>query len=216
MTYLLYILLSLLCYVVGSIPTAFIVVKLFTGKNVMEHGTGNVGTMNTHRTTNSKVLTLLVLLGDLGKGAVAYLLAGLLIPEMDNRTLALVLAGTLSVIGHNYSLFLQFKGGKGLATGAGFLALVHPGIVGVWIGAWIVVMLLTRIMVLGQIIATVVTPLITWLILPEHLPVSFAISLPVFIKHAPRIKNILNGTEPKLYYKVRDTDPSSTDKENKG
>ena len=70
------ILIAIAAYVIGSIPTAVIVVKRFTGRDVMALGSGNVGTLNTLRATNSKKLTLLVLLGDMGKGALALLLGG--------------------------------------------------------------------------------------------------------------------------------------------
>ena len=68
------VLVALGSYVIGSFPTAYVVVRRFTGKNVMEYGTGNIGTLNTLRSTNSKTLTLIVLLGDVGKGGLALLL----------------------------------------------------------------------------------------------------------------------------------------------
>ncbi|GAB4147700.1 MAG: glycerol-3-phosphate 1-O-acyltransferase PlsY [Patescibacteria group bacterium] len=225
--YIVYFVVLLVSYTLGSIPTAYLVVKKFTGKNILEHGTGNVGTMNTHRTTENKWLTLLVLIGDLAKGGLAYLstsfiltIAFQLFSEMgsdDSRYIATNLNTTWTalaiaffgvILGHNYSIWLKFKGGKGLATAAGFLLGLNPLLVPFWGLIFFLVVALSQFMVLGQIIASALLPLVALLLNTNNIGlVQFWIMLPatilVVIKHAPRMKNVLNGSEPKMYYKIR-------------
>jgi len=207
------ILIFFIAYIIGSFPSAYLVVKLFTGKNVMNHGTGNIGTMNTHRTTNNKFLTLLVLMLDIGKGLLSCFVAlyslviiseGLLFNFMDPLSYLITFAGLGVILGHNYSLFMKFKGGKGLATGAGFFLMIAPSSILVWIAIFFVIVLIFRYMVLGQMVASVLLPVYSYFFLEiKLLPVFFLIGLFISIKHAPRMKDVLTGKEPKMYYKVR-------------
>ncbi|MEE9199427.1 MAG: glycerol-3-phosphate acyltransferase [Dehalococcoidia bacterium] len=192
-------------YLMGSFPTAYVVVRQFAGKNVMDLGTGNVGTLNTLRATRSKSLAIGVLLGDIGKGGLAILLGYLvaLALDYDVRT-PMEVAGILAVVGHNYSPFLRFRGGKGLATSLPILLYMEPILVAVWLGVFFLMVLLTRLMVLGQIMGTVALPLVGVAAFRDSIvPVAILAAI-VFVKHAPRIRNILNGTEPRMYYKIRE------------
>lgn len=197
------ILIAIAAYVIGSIPTAVIVVKRFTGRDVMALGSGNVGTLNTLRATNSKKLTLLVLLGDMGKGALALLLGwGVAVGFGYEPELAMTVGGITAIVGHNYSIFLKLKGGKGLATAAPVLLFIEPALAGVWIPTFLVTVALTRLMVAGQILGTVAAGLVGVFFFPDTaIPVGILTAI-IFIKHAPRIKNIINGTEPRMYYKI--------------
>ena len=202
-----YIAITLVGYLLGSFPTAYVAVRHFAGKDILEYGTGNVGTMNTHRATNSKPLTILVLAGDMAKGAVA-LAAGFAIASavgVDTEVGGAV-CGVMAVLGHNYSVFLRFKGGKGIATTAPTLLYFTPWLAPVWVAIFFATVFTTRLMVLGQIIATVVTPMVAYVLFPEKAPVLYALGALVFIRHAPRLKSIIQGTEPKLYYKSRSPD----------
>lgn len=198
-------LIALGAYVIGSFPTAYVVVKWFARKNVLEHGTGNVGTMNTLRATNSKVLTVVVLLGDAGKGALALLLGYVVAVGFDyDSALPMEVAGITSVVGHNYSLFLKFKGGKGLATSLPVLLYMEPTLLAVWLGVFLLTVLFTRLMVMGQIMGTVAVPLVGLAVFSDSIvPVGILAAI-VFVKHAPRLRNIFNGTEPRMYYKIRE------------
>jgi len=202
-----YIAVAIAGYVLGSFPTAYLVVRYFTGKNILEYGTGNVGAMNTHRATNSKLLTLLVLAGDMLKGAAALFLGKFMAQafELDPQ-LGPAIGGILAVVGHNYSVFLKFKGGKGIATSTPFLLYFAPLLAPVWVGAFILTVAATRLMVLGQILGTVVAAIASHFIYPDVAPFTDALATLVFIRHAPRLKNVFEGTEPKLYYKVRAPD----------
>ncbi len=199
------ILSALGAYVIGSIPTAFLVVKRFSGQNVMEQGTGNVGTLNTLRATGSKKLTALVLLGDSGKGALALLLSYLVALGFGHEPeLLMQVGGLVAIVGHNYSAFLKLKGGKGLATALPVLLYLEPILVGVWVGAFLLSVATTRLMVMGQIMGTVAAAIVGAAAFGDSsIPVGILAAL-VFIKHAPRLRNVFNGTEPKMYYKIKE------------
>ncbi|MFQ5933958.1 MAG: glycerol-3-phosphate acyltransferase [Dehalococcoidia bacterium] len=198
-------LVALGAYVIGSFPTAYVVVARLAGRNVMEYGTGNVGALNTLRSTNSKALTAIVLLGDAGKGALALLLGYLVAQGFDYETgLPMQVAGIVSVVGHNHSIFLKLKGGKGLATSLPVLLYLEPTLAGVWIGTFLIIVFFTRVMILGQIMGTVVAPVIGVAVFRDSMVPVVILAAIVFVKHAPRIRNILNGTEPRMYYKIRE------------
>ena len=198
---------SLVPYVIGSIPTAVLVVKRFAGKNVMAFGTGNVGTLNTLRATNSKLLTISVLFGDMSKGAIA-LLVGYLVSQWFGHDpgLPMTIAGISSVVGHNYSIFLKLKGGKGLATSVPILLYLEPTLFGVWIATFLITVAVTRLMVGGQIAGTVIAPIVGAIFFHESIIPVVILAAIVFVKHAPRLKTILKGTEPRMYYRIRSSD----------
>jgi len=196
-------LIALIGYLVGSFPTGYIIVRRFARKNILEWGTGNVGTLNTLRATSSKLLTLATLSGDVLKGVVALLL-GIVIARAGGVETGLGAAtgGIMAVVGHNYTVFLKFQGGKGIATSLPVLFYLAPLLVVLWIGVFILTVATTRLLVLGQILGTVAVPIVGYLLVPDPIvPVSI-LALLVFIRHASRIRNIVKGTEPKLYYKV--------------
>ena len=196
-------LIALIGYLVGSFPTGYIIVRRFARKNILEWGTGNVGTLNTLRATNSKLLTLATLSGDVLKGMLA-LLVGFVIAKAGgvDTELGAATGGIMAVLGHNYTVFLKFQGGKGIATSLPVLFYLAPLLVVLWIGVFFLTVAATRILVLGQILGTVAVPIVGYLLFPDPIvPVSI-LALLVFIRHASRIRNIVKGTEPKLYYKV--------------
>ena len=196
-------LIALVGYLVGSFPTGYIIVRRFARKNILEWGTGNVGTLNTLRATNSKLLTLATLSGDVLKGVLALLL-GFAIARAGgvDTELGAATGGIMAVVGHNYSVFLKFQGGKGIATSLPVLLYLAPLLVVLWIGVFFLTVATTRLLVLGQILGTVAVPIVGYLLFPDPIvPVSI-LALLVFVRHASRIRNIVKGTEPKLYYKV--------------
>ena len=197
------VLIALIGYLVGSFPTGYIIVRRFARKNILEWGTGNVGTLNTLRATNSKLLTLATLSGDVLKGMLA-LLVGFAFAKAGgvDTELGAATGGIMAVVGHNYTVFLKFQGGKGIATSLPVLFYLAPLLVVLWIGVFFLTVAATRLLVLGQILGTVAVPIVGYLLVPDPIvPVSI-LALLVFIRHASRIRNIVKGTEPKLYYKV--------------
>lgn len=131
-----YLIIFALSYIVGSIPFAYIIVRLFFRKDISKEGSGNVGAMNSYEVTGRKWVGFLVFLFDSLKGISVVLISRHLIPDDDFAILA---ASFSVVLGHNFSLFLRFKGGKGLATSAGVLLLIQPIILLLWVILWLLI-----------------------------------------------------------------------------
>jgi Predicted membrane protein len=131
-----YLIIFALSYIVGSIPFAYIIVRLFFRKDISKEGSGNVGAMNSYEVTGRKWVGFLVFLFDFLKGISVVLISRYLIPDDDFAILA---ASFSVVLGHNFSLFLRFKGGKGLATSAGVLLLIQPIILLLWVILWLLI-----------------------------------------------------------------------------
>ena len=224
------VLVVLLGYLFGSFPTAYLIVKYSTGRNILEVGSANVGTLNVLRATRSKVMTAANLLGDVGKGVLAIVVGYLLADATGGSGFVGGAAGGIaSVVGHNYTPFLKFQGGKGIATSLPVLCYLEPWLVPVWIATFFLTVGATRLLVLGQIIGTVVTGIAAVLFFgffrddadlflrvfrddADDAVVAAAavvvLAAIVFIRHAPRIKGVIQGTEPKLYYKIENAPES--------
>ena len=145
------ILIAGIAYLIGSIPTAYLITKQVSGKLVWLKGSGNVGAMNVYRTTGSIKLMVLATALDVGKGALAVFLVQWLgflgyIPEF-----ALMTAVFFVVLGHNYSLFLKFWGGRGLASFLGVLLAVNPIIVPACLGVMFAAILATECRLKGRL-----------------------------------------------------------------
>lgn len=149
-----YILCSIIGYLIGSFPTAFILMKKLTGMDITEHGSGNVGTLNAFEVSNSKLIGIIVLLIDLFKGILSIYFAKLLFPpEFIYSALALLFA----VIAHCFSPWVKFKGGRGLATGAGGFLVLSPFILLTWLIVWLISQLIRKNVHLSNFVATVFT-----------------------------------------------------------
>lgn len=121
-------------YLIGTIPTAYLIVKLFAKKDVLVEGTGNVGAMNSYDVTGKRYVGFLVFLLDALKGFAAVYLAQYL---FGNKFIYSSLATIWVVLGHNYNAFLSFKGGRGLASSVGALSAISPFAVALWGLMWI-------------------------------------------------------------------------------
>ncbi|HAY33904.1 MAG TPA: glycerol-3-phosphate acyltransferase [Ignavibacteria bacterium] len=120
----------LIFYLIGSIPTAYILIKIKYGKNLSEEGSGNIGARNTLDVTGSKADGLIVLFSDLIKGLIPALL---LINYADLGKWQMIIPLTLLVVGHNFSVWIKFKGGRGLATAAGVFIAADFVFVVLWL-----------------------------------------------------------------------------------
>ena len=199
----LYLAIAAAGYLIGSFPTAYLIVRRSAGKNIMELGSGNVGTLNVLRATGSKMLTAANLAGDVTKGVLAMLVGlGVAAAAGLGGDGTVAVGGISAVIGHNYSVFLRFQGGKGIATALPVLFVFQPVLVAVWVAGFLVTAATTRILVLGQIIATVVTPFVAYAVFQDTAFQVTLLGIIVFIRHASRIPGIVKGTEPRLYYKI--------------
>jgi len=200
----------LICYLVGSFPTAIIYGKLTRGIDIRQHGSGNAGATNVFRVLGWKA-GVLVLLIDMAKGLVATLwiykiATGGFIgdPEMVK-----ILAGLSAVFGHIWTVFAGFKGGKGVGTGAGMIIGLVPGAVLVAVIIFILIVAITRWVSLGSILASLTIPVYLFikrflLLLPvSNTLLIFGLLIPVLIifTHRSNIKRLLNGTENKITFK---------------
>lgn len=182
-------------YALGSVPFAILVSKAFGLADPRTVGSGNPGATNVLRSGN-KLAAILTLLGDALKGWLAMLIAAKLGADM----LGVTLAGTAAFLGHVFSVFLRFKGGKGVATAAG----VFFGF-SVWLGlgvlvVWLATALISRYSSLGAISAAVAAPVLAWWLLPhpEQAMAVTLIALVVVRRHRENIQRLIAGTESKM------------------
>lgn len=179
-------------YFLGSVPFGLVFTKMAGLEDIRKIGSGNIGATNVLR-TGRKDLALATLICDSGKGALAVIIAGLLSPY------AAMGAALGSVLGHLYPVWLQFKGGKGVATILGVLLALTPVAGIVTCGIWLGMALIFRMSSLSALVAVLFAPLFAGLVYGA--PYAFVIGLLgifVWVKHEANIRRILNGTEPKI------------------
>lgn len=194
------VLLSLFCgilgYLLGSVNTSLVVGK-FYGTDVRNHGSGNAGLTNSLRVLGKKA-AFLVLLGDVLKGIISCIIG-----SFAAGGLGLMAAGAGAVLGHNWPLYFNFKGGKGVLVSASVLFMMDWKIAIIALVIFIIIVALTRYVSLGSIIGAIVFP-ITAIIFKKDISFvlfAFAIGLLAIIRHKANIERILNGTESKLGFK---------------
>lgn len=153
-----YVYSAFLGYLLGSIPTAFILLKKSKSLDIRKNGSGNVGALNAYEVSNSKSIGILVLVIDLLKGLVSYLFAFLL---FQNKFSFVAISVFFAVFAHCYSPWIKFRGGRGLATAAGGLILFIPLSVITWMVTWFIIFNLSKKNIhIGNIVATVITPVV--------------------------------------------------------
>lgn len=124
----------LIGFILGSIPSAYLIVRYLFGIDITKNGSGNIGAMNSYETTGKRYIGVTVFLADLAKGAAAVFVTNLL-PGVEYFHLGL--AGLWAVIAHNYSIFMGFKGGRGLATAVGVFGMLNPFPIILWCILWL-------------------------------------------------------------------------------
>ena len=117
-------------YLIGSIPSAYLILKIFKNKDIRELGSGNVGTLNSYEVTESKLIGISVLISDSVKGILSVLIVKY---GVGNEFIFLIVSLNAAVLGHCYSIWLKFKGGRGLATAGGGSLVLSPAILIAWI-----------------------------------------------------------------------------------
>ncbi|MBL6447492.1 glycerol-3-phosphate 1-O-acyltransferase PlsY [Fulvivirga sp. 29W222] len=198
----------ILAYLLGSIPTAVWFGKSVHGIDVREHGSGNPGATNTFRVLGKRAGTI-VMLGDIIKGMVATSLARVLfnldfIEEQNLVTFKLIL-GVVAVIGHVFSVFINFKGGKGVATLLGMMIAIHYEVALLCIVVFLITLLISKYVSLSSIIGALSFPALLLLVprfkTNEPLLVIFGFFLFVVIvwTHNKNIRRIVEGEENKTY-----------------
>ncbi len=146
-----YILSAFFGYFLGSIPTAYILLKKVKGIDIRYQGSGNVGTLNSYEVTNSKKIGIIVLLIDLTKGILSVLIIKLF---FGNQFLLPAISLVFAVLGHCFSIWLKFKGGRGLATAAGGSIVLAPIILFLWVLFWVITYMFKKNIHLSNILAT--------------------------------------------------------------
>ena len=194
-------------YLLGSIPTGFLVAKA-KGMDIRKTGSGNIGATNAMRVLG-KPAGILVLLADAAKGYAAVFvlpLVGVNLFDATHTTDAelfrsCVIAGICAVLGHNYTCWLKFKGGKGIATTAGVYLALAPWAVLVGLVVFILAVLLTKYVSVGSIAAAIALPVTVWIMTPQNLflgIVTTALGALAVYKHKSNLQRLMAGTENRL------------------
>ena len=148
----------LIGYILGSFPSAYLMVKLFTKKDITGEGSGNVGALNSYEVTNSKLVGVIVLLLDFGKGLASVLLVRSCVANDFN---IVVTALIFAIFAHCFNPWLKFKGGRGLATAAGGTFFFSPIILISWLVLWTIAYLFKKHIHFANITATILTIALT-------------------------------------------------------
>lgn len=202
------IILVLLCaYILGSIPTSYLMGKIIKGIDIRNFGSGNVGASNALRILGTKfgVTTLII---DIAKGFFAVYLGKLYL--QNPPTTILILIGLFVILGHIFTIFLKFKGGKGVATSTGVFIALAPIPVFIGLSVFLLAVIISKYISLGSILAALVF-FITELIINIHnsfdsielLTFAFVIALFIIVRHKSNIKRIIDGNENKISFKSR-------------
>ncbi len=188
----LYIVAAAAGYVLGSIPFGLLLTRLAGGADPRRTGSGNIGATNVLR-TGSRPLAAATLVLDAGKGAAAVLLLAL----MDGT--AGLIAGFFAVIGHNFPVWLKFKGGKGVATTLGLLLAVAWPAGLLSCATWLAVVVLFRYSSLAALVALVLSPLyMSWVAISPPVYMATALAVLAIIRHFANIQRLISGKEPKI------------------
>ena len=205
-------------YVIGSIPFSFLVVKLFSGKDVREEGSRNVGATNVARTAG-KIPGILALLLDIAKGwgAVWFARWIVLMPQWpfhpgvlpwESREMWIALAGLIAVLAHMFPVWLRFHGGKGVATATGVFLALDPKVIAGAIIVFALVILIFRFVSLASIVSAASVPLFFRFLANDapfwHIVISIAIALAVILKHHSNIARMVEGAERRMGQKKDD------------
>lgn len=188
------------CYLVGAIPFGLLVGKVTRGIDIREFGSGNIGASNVLRTLGvGPALAVFVLDTAKGTAAVAVCRALKMEPWM------VVTGGVLSIIGHSFSVFLRFRGGKGVATSLGMIIGLDPVIAAVALGLWLVIVALTRIISVGSMLAAISVPamMFAWQEHVEYQAIAVVAAMLILVKHRSNIARLLAGTEPRIGQRVK-------------
>ncbi|MFW5999229.1 MAG: glycerol-3-phosphate 1-O-acyltransferase PlsY [Halanaerobiaceae bacterium] len=188
--------LILVSYLLGAVPNGYIFVQGIRDLDIRKYGSGNVGATNVARLLGFKFGIIVAAL-DILKGYLAVTFAGWLFSE---AALPLVLAGLLVVLGHSFSIFLNFSGGKGVATTIGVILRLYPWGVLLMLIVWLVVTVITRYVSLGSMLGAISLPVLFFLTGKSMTFVLFGLFIALFIPytHRENIRRLMEGEENKL------------------
>lgn len=193
-------------YLIGSIPFSFLIGKVFYSADIRQLGSRNVGATNVFRVLGKKAGVFAMLL-DSGKGFFAVLIVPKMLPEYAGNILDgsyyQVLCGIFAVIGHNWTVFLKFKGGKGVATSIGVALGLVPLAAGIAVLSFVTLLFISKYVSVSSMISSIIF-FAALLFFKEAYPLIIfggLVCLMIIIRHIPNIKRLIKGTENKLWQK---------------
>lgn len=189
------IIIVILSYLIGSIPSGLILGKSIWGIDLREYGSHNIGATNAWRTIG-RAAGFMIFICDFLKGAIGVFLGEI----FSGEPICLVLGGIAAIVGHSWSFFLKFKGGKGVATGLGVIAMLMPLPTIFIFAVWFAIVFFTRYVSLGSIVAAGCVPLFAWIFDQPSPYIFFGALAGLFViyRHKENIGRLLSGTESKI------------------
>jgi acyl phosphate:glycerol-3-phosphate acyltransferase len=182
-------------YLLGAVPTSYLAARLFGGIDLREHGSRNLGATNLYRVLGWRYAVPVGLL-DAAKGLVPVLVFA---PRVSSSDLFALICGLVAVVGHVFSVFVGFKGGKGVATAAGVMLGLTPAALGVAVLVWAALVYLTGYVSVGSIVAAAIFPLAVYLLEPPDQPamlwLDIAVAAAIVWFHRGNIQRLFKGTE---------------------
>ena len=195
-------------YLTGAIPASYLAARVFAGIDLREHGSRNLGATNLYRVLGWR-FAIPVALFDIAKGAVPVLLYA---PRVSPSELVALGLGLLAVVGHVFSVFVRFRGGKGVATAAGVMLGLTPAAIGVAALVWVVLVRLTGYVSVASIAAAAVFPAAVFLleqpVRPEILWIDAAVAAAIIWLHRANIRRLLQGTENRFGRRAAPSPPA--------
>lgn len=189
----------LVAYIIGSIPTGYLIVKSKTGDDIRTIGSGSTGATNVKRVLGKKWFFIVLLLDAL-KGATPVVLAKLFVSAFATIGLAPVLAAVAVIIGHSKSCFLGFKGGKSVASGVGTILALNIVVGAIIAVIWATITYTTKYVSVGSIIALLISPVLMFLF---HAPIAYVVycalgAIYIVYLHRENIQRLIAGNENKV------------------
>lgn len=190
-----YIIVIILGYVIGSIPNGLLIGKNLYDIDLRQFGSKNIGATNAFRTLGLYP-SLWIFLTDAAKGVIAVYLADAVV----GTPIALLLGGIAAIAGHNWSIFLRFTGGRGVATGLGVIAVLVPKVTLIVFLVWALIVYTTRYVSLASIVAATLVPIFMWFTGARIEFLYFGVVAALFVvgRHKPNIERLLKGQELKI------------------
>lgn len=186
-------------YLIGSIPTGYIIVKLFTGEDIRKSGSGSTGATNVKRVMGNKWFFTVMLL-DAFKGALPVILAKIFATSFTSIGLIPVLCAVAVILGHSKSIFLKFSGGKSVASGVGTILALNWQVGLIIFIIWSIITYFSKYVSIGSIIALSLSPIFMYLYKEPIAYVIYCVLGAIYIiyLHRENILRLVNGTENKV------------------